>query len=496
MMTDRLFRHLVLMLAAAMVSMLSLPAAAASNDGTSVYIGTVGKAAVVVELQTSESDVWGRYFYRKHRLDIPLSGTVKGDEVQLAASSTGDALTLRKDARGFAGSMTNNDGKKFPVTLALADPHRDRDEQVSELLPNLDLYDNLQLSGLKLERGAVSTQNGRTLRAFREPVSGISLFRIESGYPTYALVRLNQHLERQHWKEVSAWFSCPGFEGASGMDISEVSASWFSDGYVSYAWSSSWSCAGTAHPDFGTQGHSYDARTGRELDLDDILPIGDAPIPARDSDAWYAYRSEVFGPAVVKLLRKLHPGDMPVEAARPSDDSDECDYGDPEVWNFPSWYLTKDGLYLGAIFARVNRACDSPEWSVIPWSELPAHARAMTMASTVQGSALWFGGEAFTASDIKSLNIDFDSNGFAVLDIAFDGAAVARLAEVTQRFQNTDVTIKLDDETLSTARLVEPIPGGRIRISGRFSVRELDEMAQNIVRTLKLPKSAFASPSR
>jgi hypothetical protein len=49
------------------------------------------------------------------------------------------------------------------------------------------------------------------------------------------------------------------------------------------------------------------------------------------------------------------------------DNDDDCDYTDPEVWNFVNWYFTPKGLYVGAYFARVARNCDEPDWSIIPY---------------------------------------------------------------------------------------------------------------------------------
>lgn len=462
---------------------------ARAEDGTTVYSGTFGKSDVVVELKASGEDVWGRYFYRRHRFDIPLSGAWKDGQLLLQAPNTDGTLTLRKDGKGLSGELVTRTKKRLAATLKPVEAN------IVPVLPNLELYDALQLDGLKLQRGKAFRQDGRDLRTYREPVSGMSLFRIESGYPVDALGRLNANLERQHWAEVSAWFSCTGFDGGTGMDISEVRAIWLSGDFVSYAWNSSWSCAGAAHPDFGVQGHTYDVRTGRELDLDDVLHFGDAPVPAPDSDAFYTYRSDVFGPAIVKLMRRLHPGEMPAEGARPSEDSDECDYGDPDVWDFPSWYLTKDGLYLSAIFPRVNRACDSPDWSVIPWSAITLTPTNTGISVENGGSSLWFGNQAFVAEDVKSLTIDFDAGGFAVLDIALRGPAISRLTAETLRLQNTDIAIKLGEDTLTTARLVEQITDGRFRIGGRFTVQELNVMARNITRTLGLPKSALVSPA-
>lgn len=98
-----------------------------------------------------------------------------------------------------------------------------------------------------------------------------------------------------------------------------------------------------------------------------MLHFGPTPPPVEDSDAWYAYRGKAFATGVVALLKRYHPAEM---APPRKGDDDECSYSDPEVWDFPGWALTAKGLWLGAYFARVERACDAPDWAVIPWSAL------------------------------------------------------------------------------------------------------------------------------
>lgn len=55
-------------------------------------------------------------------------------------------------------------------------------------------------------------------------------------------------------------------------------------------------------------------------------------------------------------MKQYHPAEM----APPKKD-DDCDYTDSEVWAFPNWALTEKGLWLGAINARAERVCDSPD---------------------------------------------------------------------------------------------------------------------------------------
>jgi len=55
-----------------------------AEEPLSVFTGTLGKANIVVELDLNKPDeVTGRYFYQKHRLDLPLNGTLKDNELSL-----------------------------------------------------------------------------------------------------------------------------------------------------------------------------------------------------------------------------------------------------------------------------------------------------------------------------------------------------------------------------------------------------------------------------
>ena len=80
------------------------------------------------------------------------------------------------------------------------------------------------------------------------------------------------------------------------------------------------------------------------------------------------YRNDVLAPWVVRQLSRLYPAQM----AAPKS-ADDCNYRDPDVWNFPAWYVTPKGIHLAAYFARVQRVCDDPDWAVLPWSLVDAH---------------------------------------------------------------------------------------------------------------------------
>lgn len=488
-----LFRyHAAVLLASLML--LAIPFRAYA-EAVQVFEGSAGPARVVMELEATGNEVTGRYFYGKYRLDLGLAGSWSGETLTLAASTSGDSMILRRNRKGLAGSLVTKNGRKVPVNLTPIPIKSASQKAPSAIMPDLSPYEQVQLADLALVRGETRQDGSRVLRNWREPFSGIEMFRIESGYPAAVLDKINAAFERQQWERVSQWFACEGYGGEPGMDISEVRSPYLGDEFVSYAWFVSYSCAGTAHPDFGTQGYTFNAQTGRELVLEDLLYFGAQPVPAAESTEFYTYRTEVFSPRVVALLGQLYPHEMiPAETA---DAGDECDYADSAVWNFPSGYLTKDGLYLGAYFGRAMRPCDEPAWAVIPWRYLTYPKVAGSSAPSVpsRADALHFGQLAFGRDEIALLAQGFDHAGFPVLDIVLQPEATKRLEVETIRLLNTDVTFALGSTTLVSARLVEPLTEGKLRLSGRFSLAETRAMAGQIICAVHLSTSQYDPPS-
>lgn len=352
---------------AALALVLAAMAAPTRAEEGKTYEGVAGASRIVLELSESGGEAFGQYFYESSRLDIDLSGQWRGQALQLTSNVTGDRMGLSRSGTGLAGVLTTAKGRKFRVVL---NPAVAPANAPADLPGDLGLYGRLQLAGLTLQAQQAETVGGRTLRWYREPKTGIRLFRLERGYAAPAMAAMNRALARNQWAEVSAFLGCVGSDGGPGAEVSEAETPWLGPAYVSYLWRSSWDCAGAAHPDFGQTGHTFDARSGREVSLDELLPVGQTPAPSENSDAWLEYRGQVFAPAVVALLKRHHPREM----ARPKSE-DGCDYSDPGVWDFPSWGVTEKGLWLGAVFPRVMRVCDSPDWAILPWSALPEAAR-------------------------------------------------------------------------------------------------------------------------
>lgn len=368
-----------------------------AEEGPAVYTGTLGSQAIVAELDfTQPEEVSGRYFYQKYHLDLPLNGQLAQETLSMKEgldsldASPRPTITLHPTAHGWQGEWVSAQGNALPLQLTAAQPVAAQgDDPYLASLAGDDPYEYLRLQGLRLQRGKQQTVMGYPLQWWTEPQSGITLFEIMSGYPPAQLAELNQQLRARLWQEVVDYHGCQ--LGASRFGQGEfdqtVTPEYLSANVVSISIFTSYDCGG-AHPDFGDAPLNLNARTGEKLALEDVLWVGsgrpfhylydneesDDEGDNRNSvsfDEYSAYRSKQFAPWLVSRFRALYPTEM---AAPAEGDEEGCNYSDPEVWNFPAWYFTPQGLMFSPSFARVARACEAGlSWPVLPWAQILPH---------------------------------------------------------------------------------------------------------------------------
>ena len=170
-----------------------------------------------------------------------------------------------------------------------------------------------------------------------------------------------------------------------------VTPKFLSNDVVSISIFTSYDCGG-AHPDFGEAPVNMNAKTAESLTLEDVVWVGEGTpfhyLNAEDGvstgkndvdfDTFSEYRDKKWAPWLVKQLTEAYPQEM----KKPTEESDDdCDYSQPEIWQFPAWYFTPKGLYFDPSFARVQRSCEGPEWSVLPWSAIKSHAVSTPVAA-------------------------------------------------------------------------------------------------------------------
>ncbi|RVD75925.1 hypothetical protein [Pseudomonas koreensis] len=378
-------------------ALFTLISTAHAEDGRRVFTGTLGKMPIVVELNTTQQDeVTGRYFYEKYHRDLELSGSLQDSTLNLVEGNNryGDdkplpTLKLEETANGWQGEWQSPQGKKLPVKLAEAKLPAPTSATLPFIaaLPNGEPYEYLRLQGLKLKPAKKENFMGYDLQWWTEPETKISLFSVESGLSKDDQQRVNQQLLGRLWNEVISYHSCQLRGGENVEFMQQAEPKMISPAVVSLNISTSYYCGG-AHPDFGDSPLNIDVKTGHPLSLEDVLwvgegkpllhaerdSLGDKPLSEAESDARYRYVSKELVPWVIKQFTALYPTEM----KKPAQD-DDCDFTDESIWGTSPWYFTDKGLYLGAYFARVQRSCDRPDWSILPYAVVKQHPGAVKL---------------------------------------------------------------------------------------------------------------------
>ncbi|MGE8355356.1 MAG: hypothetical protein ACN6N0_03010 [Microvirgula sp.] len=350
--------------------------------------GRVGDAPVLMELDwDAQGEVEGRYFYRKFRKDIVLAGqrNEASGELKLVeqagreASRRQPSLVLHPAGGNRFQGRWQEHGKSRQITLAPARlPDGDRDSPYLHRLRVRSPYDFLRLADHQFSRGSHERFMGYGLQWWKDPWSGSSMFQLTDGWSEGDRKRINRLLMNRLWQSVGNYYECQlgGARSHGGEMTQKVTPRFINPAVLSLSVFSRYDCGG-AHPDFADNPMTLDVASGRELDLEDILWLGRGkPVRylrggnghTRDFDAFSRYRDKQFAPWVVDHFKSLYPKVM-----TPAAKDGECNYADPSVWQFVSWYLTPKGVYLGPSFPRVARACEYPDWSVVPYRLVNRH---------------------------------------------------------------------------------------------------------------------------
>lgn len=338
-----------------------------------VYQGKVGRMPVVMTLDaSSDGTVSGRYFYRKYRKDIPLSGKWEGKSLLLSEGWDNSepekvAMRLERSGNGLRGEWVGK--KPLSIVLTVVDGRAiEIPDPVLAGWRQRDPYELLRLEGLSFKTNKSETFQGYGLQWLQEPQSNITHFRITSGLPAEQLGKLNHMLADSQWSEVASYFQCMSSPMGGEFDQT-VTPHLISPNLFSASIFTGYFCGG-AHPDFGDSPLNINVATGEVLTLEDLLWVGrGAPVkfdkksydPA-ESD----YKAKSLAPWIVKEFQRLYPNEM-------VPDPEGCNYADPSVWEYASWYMTEKGIVLDPSFPRVERNCELTEWSLLPWSVIKQH---------------------------------------------------------------------------------------------------------------------------
>ena len=359
-----------------------------AESGKHVYIGTLGKTPIVLEVITDNEDVGGRYFYQKYRKDLMLIGKKEGETLVLDESAPRDpqdalrpTIRLQPKADGWYGEWRSPEGKVLKVDLQQARIAPAPADTVPFLVTLRDQspYEYLRLQGLKLRKGKTENFMGHALQWWIEPGSETTLFEVVSGYTAAQRQRINQQLMGRLWQEVAGKFDCAA-SGGETFYAQTVEPLWIGPSTLSVSIATEYSCGG-AYTDENDMPLNLDVSSGNTLTLEDVLWLGQGRplhyerqyndvMPSSESYETYSkYRTETLAPWLLQQLSALYPDQMKTTTER----EDGCIYGDEQPWKFPSWYFTESGIKLVPSFPHISSMCRYTEFSVLPYELIRQH---------------------------------------------------------------------------------------------------------------------------
>jgi hypothetical protein len=344
---------------------------AAKFDG--VYVGTLGKSAIVLKLSTDkDSHVTGTYYYRNHALDIQLEGKVSKARISVSELGTRENIPVASLSLNAAGNTLKGGwaSVKQPKKVLAINLNRVTSKDLNALkLPSTPLlnkwkleqpYDYLRFDApLKLIR--IETVSGKKVQWWLEPKSKIEFLRLVNESKA-----VNDALTDEHYNIASNDLDCLG--SANGDFAYTPKIALYSKRILSISARTEYYCGG-AHPDSSAENLNLDLETGKVLEIEDVyrftpIPEGLKLDPENSSEAYGTYL-ESRGAAVKKLILAEFGGftkDLDKECASAYDD---------ETFSYFSWYLTSKGIVIQSAFPHVAAACDNdfelPAASIAPY---------------------------------------------------------------------------------------------------------------------------------
>ncbi len=331
---------------------------------THSFSGTIGKYPIYIQFSLEGSKVEGYYFYKNKLIDISLSGNYKSGFITLLSKDVYGETTENPETFKFnwpnklpEGTWTQQ-GKSLPLKLTALTPKETSSPKCSNPYVKKEAYVANDLTKVKIglfklkQDGPVTSVNHVKIRTFSEVLTGISLFRIDSGLVAEKQKDANLYLEYLQLSEFLTSLEC-GSYSAFGADYNfNVSDITISNDLMCFSVFLVFYCGG-AHPEESSYGMNYNLNTHQQIESDDYL------IPEKE---------KAFDERVLAYLSKENPGyfdsDMP-------DDEMLCEYNNPELWTSGCHFVfTSDGVRLLPSFPHYKAPCMDPEWSVIPYSEL------------------------------------------------------------------------------------------------------------------------------
>lgn len=331
---------------------------------THSFSGSIGKYPIYLEFTIDGASVEGYYFYKNKLIDISLSGNHKSGLITLTSKDVygeyaedPEVFKFKWPSKLIEGTWTykgkTSSLKLIPLTAKETSSPKCANPYFKKAAADLSDLRKVKIGLFKLKQdGAITTINGIKIRPFTELLTGINLFRIDSGMVAEKQKDANLYLEYLQLSEFLASLECASYS-AYGSDydfsVSNISVS---NDLICFSVFTALYCGG-AHPNEMNYGVNFDLNTHQKISPSNYLIEGKEP---------------EFEERIFTYLSRENPGYFDAEMP---DDELQCEYNNQELWTVDCEFtFTVEGLKLLPSFPHYKAPCLDPEWAVIPYSEL------------------------------------------------------------------------------------------------------------------------------
>lgn len=331
------------------------------------FSGTIGKYPVYFQMTIEGSNVTGYYFYKNKLTDLPLSGTYKSGMITLKSSdeyggdiSEPETFKFKWPNKAPEGSWSKK-GKQLGLKLnplttketnspKCSNPHLVK----SDFVKNDLIRVKIGLFRLK-EVDSVKTINRIKIRHFEEVLTGIELFRIDSGMVAEKQKDANSYLEYLQISEFLESLSCASYSTYGAEYNFGLTSLSLSTDFLCFSVFKTYYCGG-AHPNEDNYAVNYNLNTHETVSWSEYL------IPGKETiydERIYAYLAK-SAPEYFDESNSTESADVYVD----------CNYSQRSLWVDCDFVFTADGVKLLPSFAHFAAFCLEPEWAIVPYSEL------------------------------------------------------------------------------------------------------------------------------
>ena len=331
------------------------------------FSGAIGKYPIYLQMTIDGSQASGYYFYKNKLVDLSLAGSFKSGLVTLSSSdeytvetTDPELFKFKWPSKTIQGTWFKK-GKSLPLKLTpvtaketaspkCSNPHLIK----SNILKNDLTRVKIGLFRLK-EVDSVKTINHIKVRHFKEVLTGIKLFRIDSGMVADKQKDANSYLEYLQISEFLESLSCASYSTYGSEYSFGLTSLSLSCDFMCFSVFKTYFCGG-AHPNEDNYAVNYNLNTRETVSWSDYLITG---------------KDTIYNERIYAYLVKSEPGYFNESNSTESADVySDCNYRERDLWFDCDFVFTSNGVKLLPSFAHFAAFCLEPDWAIIPYSEL------------------------------------------------------------------------------------------------------------------------------